>query len=138
MPVTRRQLWMTTVGLAVLWFIAWKLWPTRHEPTALEVLAADFVRLSTPDDGAVVLPVSVKRETWRVTASWEIETRREWKEYTAWLSSKLGTDFRKLSETEHLVEFRKTLPAEMLVVRSERGRDDPPNRVRMSLIVEPW
>lgn len=138
MPVTRRQFGITSIGLAVLSAIVWKAWVTRDKQTALEKLAADFVKLSTPDDAAVVQAVSVKCETWRVAATWEIETRWEWKEYTRWLSSKLGREFQKTTETERRIEFKKTQPSEILLVKAERQTDDPPHRVRMSLIVEPW
>lgn len=138
MPVTRRQFGITSIGLAVLSVIVWKAWMTRDKQTALEKLAADFVKLTTPDDAAVVQAVSVKRETWRVTATWEIETRLRWKDWTRLVSSKLEGEFQKTTETERRIEFKKTQPSEILLVKAERQTDDPPHRVRVSLIVEPW
>lgn len=138
MPVTRRQFGITSIGLAVLSVIVWKAWITRDKQTAMEKLAADFVKLTTPDDAAIVQAVSGKRETWRVTATWEIETRQDWKEYTNWLPSKVGREFQKTTETESLIEFKKTQPSEILLVKAERQTHDPRHRVRVSLIVEPW
>ncbi|MBI5757814.1 MAG: hypothetical protein HZA46_04775 [Planctomycetales bacterium] len=129
---------VTAIGLAVLCAIAWMAWPTRQKPTAFEKVAADFVKLSLPDDGAVAQTMVVTRETWQSTATWEFETQREWKAYTDWLATKLGTEFHKTVDDELVVEFRKTQPSEIVIVRSECGPDDQPRRTRMSLIVMPW
>ncbi len=129
---------VTAIGLAVLCAIAWMARPTRQKPTAFEKMATDFVKLSLPDDGAVTQTMVVTRETWKSTATWEIETQREWKAYTDWLATKLGTEFRKTADEARMVEFRKTLPSELWDVRSEHGPDDQPRRIRISLTVMPW
>ena len=138
MQVSGQKLWVTAIGLAVLCVTAWMVWSPRQELTAFEKVAADFVKLSLPDDGAVTQKMVVTRETWKSTATWEIETRREWKAYASWLSSKLGSEFHKTADDDRAIEFKKTLPSEILVVRSECERDDEPRRIRMSLIVMPW
>lgn len=138
MQFSGQKLLVTAIGLAALCAIAWMAWPTRQKPTAFEKMAADFVTLSLPDDGAIVQTMVVTRETWKSTAMWEVETHRERKAYTDWLAKKLGRDFRKTVDDERVVEFRKTLPSEIVIVRSECGPDDQPQRTRMSLTVMPW
>ncbi len=125
-------------SLAVLCAIAWMAWPIRQTPTVFEKVTADFVKLSIPDDGAIVQTMIVTRETWKSTATWEIETQGEWKPYTDWLATKLGTEFRKTADEARMVEFRKTLPSEIWDVRSEHGPDDQPRRIRISVTVMPW
>ena len=101
-------------------------------------MATDFVKLSVPDDGAIAQPMAVTRETWTSTATWEVESQRDWKTYASWLSTKLGPEFRKATERDCVIELRKTLPTEILVVKCECGPDDQPQRIRLSLIVMPW
>lgn len=138
MQVGGRNFLITAVGLAVLCAIAWTIWPTRHKPTAFETLAADTVKLSLPNDGAVTQTMVVTRETWKSTATWEIETKQEWKTYTSWLATKLGTEFRTTAADDRVMEFRKTLPSDILIATAECDSDDPPRRIRLSLIVMPW
>lgn len=129
---------VTAIGLAVLCAIVWWTSPTRQKPTGFEKVAADFVNLTLPDDGTIAQTTVVMRETWSSTASWELDTKREWKAYIRWLSTKLGPEFRRTAEQDCVVELRKTLPSEILVVKCECGPADQPQRVRLSLTVMPW
>lgn len=138
MHVGGHKMLVTAIGLVVLCAIAWMAWPPRPKPTKFDTMAAEISKLSLPDDGAVTQTMVVTRETWKSTATWEIETKLEWKTYTSWLSSKLGTEFRKTTDDDRVIEFRKTLPSDICIVRSECGSDDQPRRIRLSLIVMPW
>ena len=129
---------VTASVLAILCAIAWWAWSSRQKPTGFEKVAADFVKFSLSDDDAVTQMMVVTRETWSSTASWELDTKREWKAYTSWLSTKLGPDFRKTVEEDCVIELRKTLPGEIHIIRCECGPADQPQRVRLSLIVMPW
>lgn len=138
MPSNVSKSVVTTIVLAILCVIAWWAWPTQEKSTGFEKLAADFVKLSLSDDAAVTQTMVVTRETWSSTASWELDTKREWKAYTSWLSTKLGPEFRKKVEEDCVIELRKTLPGEIHIIRCECGAADQPQRVRLSLIVMPW
>ncbi len=133
-----QKLLVTTIGLAVLCAIAWMAGAPRQKLTKFETMATDFVKLSLPDDGAIVQTIVVTRETWKSMATWEIETQRERKAYTDWLATKLGTEFHKTTDEDGVVEFRKSLPSDILILRSEHSPNDKPRRNRMSLTVMPW
>ena len=116
MQFSGQKLLVTAIGLAGLCAIAWMAWSPRQKLTKFEAIAADIAKLSLPHDGTVTQTMVVTRETWKSTATWEIETKLEWKTYTSWLSSKLGTEFRKTADDDRVVEFRKTLPSDICIV----------------------
>ena len=88
--------------------------------------------LTLPTDGSIVTRSSSHRGTYFIAASWQIETKQSWTDYTRWLGDQLRSRFEATGTAEAAVHFVNHLPGDDHSVQIDRLSGGPPLRARVT------
>lgn len=125
-------------GMMILLLVLFVLCSERRtvDPLTDEVL--ELQRASVAADAELVRSLPLKRDPWRVEASWELVTRLEWKDYRQAFEEAMPPGYLPRSSDERCCTFMKELSGDRVLVLVEPFSGGPPLRLRAQFTAEPW